>query len=372
MGNKTRKSIQAFWKGGLTGAETKDLLDKLDGQRPDLQEQLKTEFVEEGGRQKRLSPERSDELLQAIRSKAGMRTPVRKLSPYRWIGVAAVFLVFFLFGFYFMLDHRRKALPETRYTAEAPYQTYAVTSQNDSLRHVLSDGSVVVLSPHSTVLYDKDYGVHNRSLQLTGEGKFAVKRDSTLPFEVMANGFTTTALGTEFIVDGRNNDKTTVHLLSGKVMIHATKEAKMPIRDTYLEAGEILSIDEVPKKVVRSRAVKTKPTEQLRPSKLEIANATPRQQQTLRFDRNDLADVIQQIAIKFDTSIVIDPEVPGNLTFTGEFSANDSLETILHTICLVNDLKQEKGPVNSVLIRLKDGTRNQRVDTTVLKSSRNN
>ena len=370
MGNKIRNSIRAFWKGGLTEPQTKDLLDNLERQQPDLQERLKTEFVEEVDSHRLLSPEQSDELLQAIRSRAGMQTPVRTLSPYRWIGVAAVLLVFFMFGFYYMLDHRENTLAETLYTAVTPSQTLVVSSKDDSLLHVFDDGSVVLLSPYSTIHFDEDYGTGNRSLLLKGEGKFAVKRDSILPFEVVANGFTTTALGTEFIVDGRNTDNTTVHLLSGKVMVHATKEARMRIQDTYLVAGEILAIDEIHKTAITSWTVKSKPTVQLTDSRWE--NASLRQRQHLRFDKSDLAEVIRQIAIKFDTPITIDAEVPRNLTFTGEFSLNDSLETILHTICLVNDLQQESGPANSVLIRLRDDIHKQGVDTTEINSLPNN
>jgi len=370
MGNKIRNSIRAFWEGGLTEAQTKDLIGHLERQQPTLQERLKTEFVEEDGRQRLLTPEQSDELLQAIRNKAGMHTPVRKLPSYRWIGVAAVFLVFSVLGAFYILDHRENTLAETLYTAVTPSQTLVVSSKDDSLLHVLDDGSVVLLSPYSTIHFDEDYGTDNRSLQLKGEGKFAVKRDSILPFEVVANGFTTTALGTEFIVDGRNMVNTTVHLLSGKVMVHATKEARMPIQDTYLAAGEVLAIDEIHKTAITSRPVKPKPTVQLTDSKWE--NASLRQRQHLRFDKSDLADVIRQIAIRFDTSITIDAEVPRNLTFTGEFSLNDSLETILHTICLVNDLQQESGPTNSVLIRLRDVVHKQGIDTTEINSSRNN
>lgn len=367
MGNKTRSNIQSFWKGRLTKAEAENLLDKLKRQQPDLQEQLKTEFLEEGGRQKLLSPERSDELLQAIRSRAGMQTPVRKLFPYRWIGVAAVFLVFFMFGFYYMLDHGKKILPETLYTAEMPSRTYTITSQEDSLRYVLDDGSVVVLSPHSTILYDKDYGIHHRSLQLTGEGKFAVKHDSTLRFEVMANGFTTTALGTEFIVDGRNIGKTTVHLLSGKVVIRSTKTARMPIQDTYLATGEMLYIDEIQQTTVRNPAVKPKSVAQSNTSHQRMVVSDIQLEKNLRFERNDLTEVVRQIAVKFNTPIVIDPEVPQNLTFTGEFSADDDLQTILHTICLVNDLQHDRRDANEMVIRLKPIEHQQEADTAEIE-----
>jgi len=367
MGNKTRKSIQAFWKGDFTETEAKNLLDKLEWQQPDLQEQLKIEFTEEGDRQKLLSPERSDELLQAIRNRAGIQTPVRQLSPYRWIGVAAVFLTFFMFGFYYMLDHTEEALPEKRYTAEASYRTYAVTSQHDSLRYVLDDGSAVVLSPYSAIRYDRGYAIQNRKIHLVGEGKFTVKRDTTLPFEVTTNGFSTTALGTEFIVDGRNIGKTTVHLLSGKVVIRSTKTAGMYIQDTYLAAGEMFNIDEKLKTAVRNPMIKPKVAAQSNRFRQGVADSDTHLQKNLRFERSNLVYVLHQIATKFNTAIVMDTAVPRNLTFTGEFSADDDLQTILHTICLVNDLQHDWGYGDEIVIRLKPIELQQELDTNEIE-----
>ncbi|PRD56097.1 FecR family protein [Sphingobacterium gobiense] len=362
MGNKTRKSIQAFWKGRLTKAEAKDLLDKLDGQRPGLQRHLKTEFVDAGESPELLSAKQSAKLLQAIRNKAGMQTPVKKIYPYKWVSAAAVIMLFGVLGIFYNLKNTEIA-PEIVYTETPPPETYTVSSQQDSLRHVLSDGSAVLLSPHSAVCYDKNYGIHNRSIQLKGEGKFVVVRDSMLPFEVMANGFTTTALGTEFIVDGRNLDKTTVHLLSGKVVIRSSEEARMAIQDTYLAAGEKLYIDEAGKTVLTNHVVAPKPT--MQPANADQRIASSDQRQNLRFDRQDLTEVLRQIAIKFDTAIRIDPAVPRNLTFTGEFSTDDDLETILSTICLVNDLQRGSGDRDEVLILLKNtAVHHQTLDTT--------
>lgn len=358
MGNKTRNRIQSFWKRRLTKAEAKDLLDKLDGQQTALQQQLKTEFDGDSDCQELLSPEQSHKLLQAIRSKAGKDTPVKKMYPYRWVSAAAVVVLLSALGIFYNRQDTQVAR-ETVYTQVPLFETDAVISHQDSLRYVLGDGSVVVLSPHSAIHYGKDYGIHNRSIQLIGEGKFTVQQDSILPFEVIANGFTTTALGTEFIIDGRTLDKTTVHLLSGKVVIRSTKEARMPIQDIYLAAGEMLYIDEVRKTTVRNPAVTPKSTGQSGMLDRRIANIHT----NLRFDKNDLLDVIRQLSVKFDTRILIDPEVPRNLTFTGEFSADDDLETILHTICLVNDLEHDRGDVNDVVIRLKDAVYNQKTDT---------
>src|SRR5690606_40233351 len=68
-----------------------------------------------------------------------------------------------------LLDHRENTLAETLYTAVTPSQTLVVSSKDDSLLHVFDDGSVVLLSPYSTIHFDEDYGTGNRSLLLKGE-----------------------------------------------------------------------------------------------------------------------------------------------------------------------------------------------------------
>ncbi|SJN44575.1 FecR family protein [Sphingobacterium sp. JB170] len=367
MGNNIRNSIHSFWKGKLKQAEAKDLLDKVENQQSDLQRQLKSEFGEQQEDQELLSSDQSYKLLQTIRSRAGIHGHVRKIYPYKWIAAAAVLVILGTFGTYFTLQNSNDYTTDAIHTLIASNKIYTVSSSYDTVRYVLCDGSTIVLSPHSTIRYDNEYGSANRQIELIGEGKFAVQRDSLLPFEVKANGFTTTALGTEFIVDGRKLANTTVHLLSGNVVIRSTNEARMRIRDTYLTVGEMLHIDETRKIMVREPAVKVKLDTQSEIVDQHISNSLTGQPKNLRFVRSDLTEIIRQVAQKFDTRIILDPAVPRNLTFTGEFSAHDDLATILNTICLVNDLQYINESANQVLIRLKNNIRAPEEETYEIK-----
>jgi ferric-dicitrate binding protein FerR (iron transport regulator) len=82
----------------------------------------------------------------------------------------------------------------------------------------LPDGTVVILNSNSTITLDKNFNVHNRSLQLSGEAFFKVAKDASRPFIVKSNDFATTAIGTQFYVYARNaNEAYKVDLLEGKV-----------------------------------------------------------------------------------------------------------------------------------------------------------
>lgn len=65
----------------------------------------------------------------------------------------------------------------------------------------LSDGSRVVLNAGSSLRIPSEYGKHNRTLYLTGEGYFDVEHDPTRPFRVHTGEFYTEVLGTSFNIN---------------------------------------------------------------------------------------------------------------------------------------------------------------------------
>lgn len=361
--------IQSLWKGSMGKEDAKTLLNTLNEKELAIKKQLEKQFEEDS--LPMLSRRQSDKLLHTIRDRAGIGIPtIKNKYPYKWLAAAAVLLLIGTIGILYQLQYVSSAEQEVLVTVGSSPINYNVRSGRDSMRHRMSDGSVVTLSPHTTIHYDSHYGLNNRAISLNGEGKFAVKRDTSLPFEVTANGFTTTALGTEFIVDGRQEDHTSVHLLSGKIVIHATAAAKMPIQDTYLLAGEVFHIDAKLRTALRSQAPSSPVSSAQKPAEQLTANNNRRI--NLRFDKEELTVVLQRIAAQFNTPIALDQEVPRTLTFTGEFAAADELMTILQTICLVNDLEQHWESEGNIIIRLKTAVLRNQADTIAIKSHPHN
>lgn len=90
---------------------------------------------------------------------------------------------------------------------------------------VLPDGSVVVLSQNSSLVYDRSFDQTRREVYLHGEAFFKVKRDVTKPFVVHAGDLVTEVLGTSFRI--RQNEqvkKTEVSVLTGKVSVYARED----------------------------------------------------------------------------------------------------------------------------------------------------
>ncbi len=120
------------------------------------------------------------------------------------------------------------------------------TEQGVSTRVNLSDGSVVWLRPNSEITYSKKFDCDIREIELVGQAYFKVRTDSLWPFVVRANGFSITALGTEFIMN-TNPGKAYLEaaLVSGNAQIEWTDTSNEKVQQ-LLEPMErvVYSADE--------------------------------------------------------------------------------------------------------------------------------
>lgn len=352
MTKKTKQRIWAFWKSDLNKQEAEDLLERLEKERVVMREQLESQFTHDPQEQEQLSSERSQVLLKAIQAKAGIdSTPVKRMYPATWQIAAAVLLLFGVFGLLYRAQYMPVAAPLVSNTTIVPSATYFLESDAQTKRYTLRDGSTLVLSPHSTVQYDRGYGVSNRKIKLIGEGRFSVKRDTTLPFEVTANGFTTTALGTEFIVNGSSGPVTEVKLLHGKIVVRSTTNNTMQIAETFLHVGDKLSINTQTKQVafVQAQEIVTS-TRPAAPIQVVPEPVTT----DLNFQKTALSEVFDTIADRFDIQIDHDARGMNRMTFTGTFRQDDSPETIISIICRINNLVYEQTTQRSYVIRSVD------------------
>lgn len=90
---------------------------------------------------------------------------------------------------------------------------------------VLTDGSVVILQPNSTLEYPRTFDDSFRQVSVVGEAFFEVAHDADRPFVVRADAIITRVLGTSFTV--RNfvgEENVIVRVKSGKVSVYRTEE----------------------------------------------------------------------------------------------------------------------------------------------------
>jgi transmembrane sensor len=234
---------------------------------------------------------------------------------------------------------------QTIVTPAAAHKTIANTTSRLMLVH-LQDGSVVELSPASTIQFDVPFPANKRDIVLEGEAKFHVSKNKQKPFTVYADAFATTALGTVFTVKkGKAKNTVTVKLYEGKVVVHSTdKNLNGWKDDVYLQPGRQMHFNAVLQTLAVNNISSIKSTGiVIQPKQLQdAANAQ------LVFDNTDLSKVMDQLAAYYKVRIQYDAPVIDTMNFTGAVSKNDSLPFILKIIGQMNNLE---------IITMEDGFR---------------
>ena len=153
--------------------------------------------------------------------------------------IAAIFIILTIPA-YLLFNRAPEAPPITK-------PDWLVKSNDKGQKSViqLSDGSKVYLNSESTIKYLRYFSDSLRHIELDGEAYFKVAKDKSRPFIVTAQGYSTTALGTEFNVKSRGGDYL-VSLAEGSIVINPESEAQRGIK---LVPGEALKIDTTNKTV---------------------------------------------------------------------------------------------------------------------------
>lgn len=115
--------------------------------------------------------------------------------------------------FFFTHPHKKNGIHEI------------VASRGTRSQVTLPDGTLVWLNAGSKLVYNDEYGVHRRFLQLEGEACFDVARQADIPFEIQVKDATIKVLGTVFNVRAyRDEPNIETSLISGSVQLEYQQE----------------------------------------------------------------------------------------------------------------------------------------------------
>lgn len=173
---------------------------------------------------------------------------------------------------------------------------------------LLPDSSSVTLNADSHLKFNRSTWFFFRSVELSGEALFRVKKGKT--FSVEAAGTTTQVLGTVFNVFSRNSE-VRVNCFEGRVRV-TSNDSKTSV---ILEHGHATKL---------SKAVLTQPT------KFSNENAASWTNGEFHFTNEPIGNVFNELARQFAVQIVINTNT--NRLYTGYFN-NQSLESALELIC---------------------------------------
>ncbi|KTB55548.1 FecR family protein [Pseudomonas allii] len=183
----------------------------------------------------------------------------------------------------------------------------------------LADGSKVELDSGSAIRLDYD-GVQRRISLLQGSAIFDVAPrvgEETRPFVVQSAGGQTRALGTRFVVEREGDSQAWTGVLEHSVEVTLQAVPKKGPADRVVKEGQ---------------AVRYSTQEGIVPlDQLDVARATSWRRGVLIFDRQPLANVIEQLNRYRPGRVVLTDSALGDREVSGVFRL-DMLDTALDTL----------------------------------------
>lgn len=351
MKHQIGKRIAALWKGLLSQREKENLLADLEIHESDLKSDLEKSFTEDNEQEQTnlLSDPEYAAILRQVHAKIDVQEqkPRRIFQP--WAAAAAIVLVLGTAGVIFNYQNPKE--PSASFAQANTQQNDTITLSNTTSQDRiarLKDGSVVTLSAGAQLAYARYYGESDRVLHLQGKATFEVAHDTSRPFVVWTDKYSTTALGTVFMIDATSKQQIDIALLSGKIVVKKALNAGRAMADQYLAAGDKLSIDRQKESFVFIPSKQIKPISTPPTVAAEVIPVKP----TLEFADAPLQAVFETIALRKQIQInTTDLDLEG-LTFTGEFLESESAVVMIRVICQMNNLYCEESD-NGLIISQK-------------------
>lgn len=187
----------------------------------------------------------------------------------------------------------------------------------------LADGSVVRLSPGSSLKYPVQFNGRNREVQLEGEAFFQIERDTAHPFIVHTGKLTTRVLGTSFLVEAyKENYSASVTVITGKV---AVSKADEDIVEAILEPNQ-QAIFNAGGDSVKVATVSTDVAWAIKDGKLV-------------FDHRSIREVAAVLQHRYGVVVHLEDESAANLALTAVFEGNISLPDLLKMLEYITDFR---------------------------------
>ncbi len=259
----------------------------------------------------------------------------KKQSFINWINgisqiykVAAVLLIAFLFYLPNFLNESESL--EAEKSSLVPWITKS-TSHGEKLNLTLPDGSRVWLNSGSKLEFPERFSETERFMSLSGEAYFEVKKDSLRPFRVESEGFITTALGTSFNINTKNNPLLKISLLTGKVVIDRDQEKEQ----ITLIPGQEFQFDKV--------------GNEKRVMSFNLETAIAWKEGRLIFDNASLPEVVQILEEWYGVKFSLANAENVSWKFSGDYQ-NQILDNVLNSISFIEKFEYE---INGKNVKLK-------------------
>ena len=303
MENNKRNSTDLMSKyhaNQISSDEYKELVNHVNSSSD---EELRMELLKQWNsfsEEEPLSTKKKENLYKGIHSR--IHTPFIIQFKRHWMQIAASLLFLLMGGWCISLYH------ENTQIKNFVCQNVVFNSGEIGLSEVtLPDGTSVLLNANSSLTYQQDFGYTNREVELSGEGLFKVKRDTTKQFIVRTGFMDITVLGTTFNVNAyENHDVVTMSLIEGSVKVNSSTS---PLDFFYVKPNEKVTL--------------YKRTGKLKLESSSVKTNISWSQKELIFNNESLRDVFLSLEHKFNVDIRVDSNTLLDDRYTGVFDDKD-------------------------------------------------
>lgn len=192
------------------------------------------------------------------------------------------------------------------------------TNKQERKKLLLSDGSEILLSPATKLIYPEHFSANSRTIQMIGgEAFFHVSHQEQRPFTVKGpSGVDIKVLGTSFSVKSyTNKPNVEIAVSTGKVAVQHERSLI-----GILKKGQNLSYNPVTKHSSVISTVAQKYVE-------------------LKFEGATLKDVVRKLEYVYSIRIILGDQTIGQLKSTAVFNTKQRPEEILDILCSLHHLR---------------------------------
>lgn len=257
----------------------------------------------------------------AIRQKAGLQAPKRRVLYPAWLlGVAAAVLMLLV-------------AVQVFYRQAPAVATQMIAATDNVLDASLPDGSRVWLRPGSTLEYPQAFDQNTRKVRLKGEAYFEVQHNPQLPFWVeMANGSRVEVLGTAFGVRDVQGMPTMVLVQTGLVRF----------RGNPSHEGELLKASD--------KGILTANQDQIIKTHTGSTNELAWHTGGLAFVETPLSVVLKDLETFYGVQITLENEALLDCTYTAPLT-NQPIGEVLEALAYAFKMRLQKTADKSYTLR---------------------
>ncbi|MCC9070521.1 FecR domain-containing protein [Flavobacterium sp. F-65] len=238
---------------------------------------------------------------------------------YNWVAVACAVFVFSIVGYQFFTQSNHSPIEITS----------TKTFSKDIRLLCLPDGTRVWLNENTLIEYPSEFAENERTVKLTGEAFFEVKRDESRPFVITSGSIKTTVLGTSFNISSYTNKVSEVNVRTGKVKVESNKDV------VFLVRGDKATYDTTNAKINKQK------TTLLDPEWKKVL---------IYVDGLTLAQVIEKLKVDHDFAVNYLDEDLKNLKVQGTLDTRQGFYEMLQTIAFALEIKIRPIGNNTYLI----------------------